>query len=87
MEKAIEKLQQNPYYEKYADRIAQLQRTSPEEFMNRVESAHRSAKAEHRAKFAPSPDTRYWRQWPGYVYMYIFVLFVILFRNYSSIMG
>lgn len=59
MEKAIEKLQQNPYYDKYADRIAQLQRTSPEEFMNRVKSAHRSAEEEHRAKFASAPDTRY----------------------------
>lgn len=59
MEKAVEKLQQNPYYEKYADRIAKLQRTSPEEFMNRVESAYTNAETERRNKFASSPDTRY----------------------------
>lgn len=59
MDKAIEKLQQNPYFDKYADRIAQLQRTSPEDFKNRVESAHSTAEAERRTKFASSPDTRY----------------------------
>lgn len=58
MEKAVDKLQQNPYFDKYADRIAQLQRTSPEEFKSRVESAHNSAEAKRRTKFASSPDTR-----------------------------
>ncbi|XP_063388226.1 ATP synthase mitochondrial F1 complex assembly factor 1 [Cydia fagiglandana] len=36
MEKAMEKLQTNPYYEKYADRIARLQKTDPKEFLERV---------------------------------------------------
>ncbi|XP_047999557.1 ATP synthase mitochondrial F1 complex assembly factor 1 [Leguminivora glycinivorella] len=36
MEKAMEKLQTNPYYEKYADRIARLQKTDPKEFLDRV---------------------------------------------------
>lgn len=59
MEEAIEKLQKNPYYEKYANRIAQLQRTSPEEFMTRMESAHCSTETEDRTKLASLPDTRY----------------------------
>ncbi|XP_041988816.1 ATP synthase mitochondrial F1 complex assembly factor 1 [Aricia agestis] len=56
-EKAIEKLQKNPYYEKYADRIAVLQKTSPEEFLKRVENAESSKEEEKKKKFA-SVDTR-----------------------------
>lgn len=38
-EQAIEKLKEkNPYFEKYADKIASLQQASPEEFLNRLES-------------------------------------------------
>lgn len=59
MEKAMEKLQKNPYYEKYANRIAQLQRTSPEELMSPPEGAHGSAEAKDHATFASLPDTRY----------------------------
>lgn len=29
--------EKNPYFEKYADKIAKLQKTSPEEFLQRVE--------------------------------------------------
>lgn len=37
-EEAIEKLKEkNPYFDKYADKIAKLQQTSPEEFLNRVD--------------------------------------------------
>ncbi|KAJ3644849.1 hypothetical protein Zmor_022550 [Zophobas morio] len=36
-EKALEDLSKNAYYEKYADKIAQLQKTSPQEFLSRVE--------------------------------------------------
>lgn len=36
-EKAVEELEKNPYYDKYAAKIAQLQKTSPEEFLARVE--------------------------------------------------
>lgn len=32
----IEELQKNPYFDKYADKIANLQKTSPEEFLNRL---------------------------------------------------
>jgi len=32
----IEELQKNPYFDKYADKIAKLQKTSPEEFLNRL---------------------------------------------------
>lgn len=37
LQKTLEKLEKNPYYDKYAQRIAELQRTSPEEFLQRVE--------------------------------------------------
>lgn len=36
-EKALEDIKGNPYYEKYAAKIADLQNTSPEEFLSRVE--------------------------------------------------
>lgn len=40
-EKVVEKLkEQNPYYEKYAQKIAKLQQTSPEEFLNRIEKSN-----------------------------------------------
>lgn len=35
LEKAVEELQRNPYYDKYADKIANLQTTSPEELLSR----------------------------------------------------
>lgn len=42
---AIQELKEkNPYYEKYASKIAALQQTSPEEFLNRVESIEKSKK-------------------------------------------
>lgn len=38
-EEAIEEMKKkNPYYEKYASKIAALQQTSPEEFMNRLDT-------------------------------------------------
>jgi len=36
LEKVAEELQNNPYFDKYAHKIAQLQKTSPEEFMARL---------------------------------------------------
>lgn len=36
-QKVVEELKSNPYYEKYASKIASLQETSPEEFLTRVE--------------------------------------------------
>lgn len=56
-EKAMENLVKNPYYEKYADRIAALQKTSPEEFLNRIEEQEKSKEREKKTKFA-SVDTR-----------------------------
>ncbi|KAI8421350.1 hypothetical protein MSG28_008362 [Choristoneura fumiferana] len=53
MEKALEKLQTNPYYEKYADRIARLQQTDPEEFLAR---ASRTAAAAPPRSAAPAAD-------------------------------
>lgn len=57
MQKALENLEKNPYYEKYADRIAELQKTSPQEFMNRVEHQLKAKEEEKKIKFA-SVDTR-----------------------------
>ncbi|XP_068624246.1 ATP synthase mitochondrial F1 complex assembly factor 1 [Battus philenor] len=57
LEKAVEQLQQNPYYEKYADRIAALQKTSPEEFLQRLE-AQKKSKAEEKKKKFGAVDTR-----------------------------
>lgn len=37
LEKAADDLKSNPYYEKYASKIATLQETSPEEFLSRIE--------------------------------------------------
>ncbi|XP_044253806.1 ATP synthase mitochondrial F1 complex assembly factor 1 [Tribolium madens] len=36
-EKALDELSKNAYYEKYADKIAKLQKTSPEEFLSRID--------------------------------------------------
>lgn len=57
MEKALENLKTNPYYEKYASRIADLQKTSPEEFMQRIEEQQKAKQTEQKNKFA-SVDTR-----------------------------
>lgn len=44
-EEAIEQMKaKNPYYEKYANKIAALQQTSPEEFLNRLESVEKKSK-------------------------------------------
>ncbi|XP_046966968.1 ATP synthase mitochondrial F1 complex assembly factor 1 [Vanessa cardui] len=56
-EKAMEILQNNPYYEKYADRIAEMQKTSPEEFLKRVEEQSKNKNNENKKKFA-AVDTR-----------------------------
>lgn len=43
----LEKLEtKNPYYEKYADKIAKLQNTSPEEFLQRIEKVAKPKKDE-----------------------------------------
>lgn len=39
LEKEIEDLKENPYFSKYADKIATLQQTSPEEFLSRIENS------------------------------------------------
>ncbi|CAB3226803.1 unnamed protein product [Arctia plantaginis] len=57
MEKALENLKTNPYFEKYATRIADLQKTSPEEFLQRIEQQQKTKEEERKKKFA-SVDTR-----------------------------
>ncbi|VVC91074.1 ATP synthase mitochondrial F1 complex assembly factor 1 [Leptidea sinapis] len=56
-EKVVEKLRENPFYDKYAERIAALQQTSPEEFLKKVEAQDKKNQEEKRKKFA-SIDTR-----------------------------
>ncbi|CAK1543718.1 unnamed protein product [Leptosia nina] len=41
-EKAMENLKNNPYFEKYSDRIAALQKQSPEEFLKRLETQRKT---------------------------------------------
>ncbi len=48
-EKVLEELQEkNPYYEKYAAKIAKLQATSPEELMSRLELKQQKEQKETR---------------------------------------
>lgn len=43
-EEAMEELKKkNPYYEKYASKLATVQQTSPEEFLNRIESVEKKS--------------------------------------------
>lgn len=54
-EQAIEELKnKNPYFEKYAGKIASLQQTSPEEFLNRLQSVEtkKKPKKEEKPRFA-----------------------------------
>lgn len=37
----MEDLQKNPYFDKYANKIAALQKNAPEEFMERIEVKHK----------------------------------------------
>ncbi|XP_014212192.1 methionine--tRNA ligase, mitochondrial isoform X1 [Copidosoma floridanum] len=46
MERVVEDLQKNPYFEKYAQKIAKLQETSPEEFLSRCEEKERKIREE-----------------------------------------
>lgn len=44
-EQAMEEMKKkNPYFEKYADKLAAMQQTSPEEFLNRLESVEAQKK-------------------------------------------
>ena len=42
-EEEMDKLQNNPYFDKYKEKIAKLQQTSPEEFMSRVAAMEEAA--------------------------------------------
>lgn len=46
LNKAVDELQKNPYFDKYAQKIAKLQQTSPEEFLNRIEQKMLKEKAD-----------------------------------------
>lgn len=44
LEKVVQELEKNPYFNKYAEKIAKLQQTSPEEFLERVEAKEKELK-------------------------------------------
>jgi len=51
----IEELQKNPFFDKYADKIAKLQKTSPEEFLCRL-AAQEEAKKKKESEIAKPND-------------------------------
>ncbi|XP_053669607.1 ATP synthase mitochondrial F1 complex assembly factor 1 isoform X1 [Anopheles marshallii] len=55
-EKVLEELKEkNPYFEKYASKIATVQQSSPEEFLSRLDSVEKEKK---KPKFGPSKSER-----------------------------
>ena len=46
----MDDLKKNPYFEKYADKIAKLQQTSPEEFLDRLGKAEEEKKRKAEAE-------------------------------------
>ena len=44
LEKAVEEIQRNPFFDKYAQKIAKLQETSPEEFLKRIDEKEQKEK-------------------------------------------
>jgi len=55
-DEAAGELKNNSYYEKYAQKIATLQQTSPEEFLSRIEARE---KEKSKPKFGGAPDRKY----------------------------
>lgn len=50
-EEAIEEMKKtNPYFEKYAGKLAALQQTSPEDFLSRLDSVEKSTKPEKKTE-------------------------------------
>ncbi|XP_076631081.1 methionyl-tRNA synthetase, mitochondrial [Colletes latitarsis] len=58
LEKVLEDLQKNPYFDKYADKIAKFQKVSPEEFLQRVENEEKK----QQRKKVPVHLTRFYTQ-------------------------
>lgn len=50
LDKALEDLRKNPYFNKYAQKIAKLQETEPEEFLQRVETQEKKFKEKEQRK-------------------------------------
>lgn len=55
MQEVLEDLKGNPYYDKYAEKIAQIQKTAPEEFKTRVETLASTTSK----KIEPSKERQY----------------------------
>lgn len=59
-QKAVEELKDsNPYYDKYAAKIAALQKTSPEEFLSRLDAANKNTKKANKATEVKEPERKY----------------------------
>ncbi|KAL4703823.1 hypothetical protein ACJJTC_016790 [Scirpophaga incertulas] len=56
LDKVLDDLEKNPYFEKYSARIAALQKTSPDEFLQRLEK-HQSAREKQKKTIFSSVDT------------------------------
>ncbi|XP_011878831.1 PREDICTED: methionine--tRNA ligase, mitochondrial [Vollenhovia emeryi] len=63
LEKALEELQRNPYYDKYAEKLARLQQTSPAEFLQRVGQQEKKSRERQVkrviAKYQPSTSATF----------------------------
>ena len=46
LEKVLEDLRKNPYFDKYAEKIAKLQQTNTEEFLERISEKERKIQEE-----------------------------------------
>ncbi|XP_050296887.1 ATP synthase mitochondrial F1 complex assembly factor 1 isoform X2 [Anthonomus grandis grandis] len=55
MQEILDDLKGNPYYGKYAEKIAEIQKTSPEDFKNRIEEIE----AMKKKKIEPTKDRQY----------------------------
>jgi len=54
----MDKLQGNPYFDKYKDKIAKLQQTSPEEFMSRLEALDEAAQKKKSGGAGPQVEEK-----------------------------
>ncbi|XP_076650880.1 methionyl-tRNA synthetase, mitochondrial isoform X1 [Halictus rubicundus] len=62
LEKVLEDLQKNPYFDKYAEKIAKFQKTSPDEFLQRIENEEKKLQEKKvSVRWARSPSRQYLR--------------------------
>lgn len=71
--KVMEDLQNNPYFNKYADKISQMQKTNPEEFMEKIERKHQEI--EEKKKELENPTKFVLRKFIKYSFQYITMIY------------